>query len=327
MKRRDFLKSGALISLSQPLDHVVTKINPAHQIRVNSLNSSDTTTQLYLSNFKEKLKFMQITDLHFSDSNLDDPGFSDYSDRMNNAYKSVRHYKNNQETNTLDLFKGILNHAVKNEVELLMLTGDIFNYPSKPAVAKLIEVLKETNIPFYYTSGNHDWHYEGMLGPMEKLRKDWINQALSPMYGSLNPYYYSVEKKGINMIVIDNSTYQISEEQYNFFRQQRLTGKPMILFVHIPIYMPGLPVSTCGHPNWGESADGGHEIERRERWSATGNSTWTKRFVEELQHAENLLCVFTGHHHENRVTKHQDVYQIISLPAFRGYYRMIELSS
>src|SRR5690606_37810092 len=154
--------------------------------------------------------------------------------------------------------------------------GDIFNYPSKPAVQKLLNKLNETKIPFFYTTGNHDWHYEGMVGSIENLREQWIHKALKPMYRKVNPNYYQVEKKGINMLVIDNSTYQISEEQVNFFQKQKLKNMPMILFVHIPLYMPGLAVSTCGHPKWGASTDGGFEIERREKWSDTGNSNWTK---------------------------------------------------
>src|SRR5690606_40830779 len=118
--------------------------NNANQIRIKSINSSDLSTRLYLNNYKERLKIMQITDLHYSDSIIDEPGFTEYSSRMNNAYKQVRHYKTNQETNTFELFTELLNYAVANDVELLMLTGDIFNYPSKPAVQKLLNKLNET---------------------------------------------------------------------------------------------------------------------------------------------------------------------------------------
>ncbi len=325
MRRRDFLKSAALITISQPLEQAFAGSKNLNKVRVQSFNSNEIKTELFLSNYDQKLKIMQITDLHFSDSNLDEAGFNKYSDRMNNAYKKVKHYRSNQETNTLNQFVGLLDYAVKNKVELLMLTGDIFNYPSKPSVSKLLELLKETKIPFYYTTGNHDWHYEGMEGSLNNLRSQWINNALKPMYGTHNPLYYSVQNKGINMIVIDNSTYQISEDQFHFFQKEMGKGMPSILFVHIPLYMKGLPTSTCGHPDWGEKTDKNFEIERREKWSSSGNSIWTKRFLEEVYKTENLLAVFTGHHHENRVTHHDNLFQVFSLPAFQGYYRMIEI--
>lgn len=326
MKRRNFLKSSALISLVHPFNITNVSQHSCESIRIYSLNSSDLITKISISNYHGNLKIMQISDLHFSDSEIDELGFDMYSRRMNNAYKRVKHYASNEETTTIELFDEMLKQAIDQNVELLFLTGDIFNYPSKPAVALILEKLKMTNIPFYYTSGNHDWHYEGMEGSLEELREQWINHALKPLYGNKNPYFYATVKNGINMVVIDNSTYQVSKSQYEFFLKERRKELPIILFVHIPIYMTSLNVSSCGHPDWGALTDTNFEIERRVKWSENGNTIWTKNFVESVKSSTNLLCVFAGHHHENRVMYEQNIHQVVALPAFRGYSRIIEIS-
>lgn len=326
MKRRNFLKFGALISFVPPFNISNERQHSSEQNRVKLLNSSDLITKISISNYVGNFKIMQISDLHFSDSELDDVGYEMYSKRMNNAYQHVRHYARDEDTKTIDLFDGMLKQAIDQNVEIIFLTGDIFNYPSKPAVALVLEKLQQTKIPFYYTSGNHDWHYEGMEGTLGALREKWINEALKPMYGINNPYFYATVKNDINMVVIDNSNYQITEDQYEFFLKESKKGLPIILFVHIPIYMKGLSVSSCGHPEWGALSDKNYEIERREKWSVNGNTIWTKRFIDSIKSTSNLLCVFAGHHHENRVIFEHNIYQIISLPAYRGYSRIIEIS-
>ena len=77
--------------------------------------------------------------------------------------------------------------------------------------------MKETGIPYIFTAGNHDWHYEGMEGDLETLRDAWIEKRLLPFYQGNHPLMASYDVKGVRFLAIDNSTYQINKEQLEFF--------------------------------------------------------------------------------------------------------------
>ncbi len=104
--------------------------------------------------------------------------------------------------------------------------------------------------------------------------------------------------KGVRVLVIDNSTYEILAEQLAFFQEQAQTGLPLLLMMHIPIYMPGRGIGYgCGHPDWNGMNDRGYELERRERWPEGGHTDVTMQFREEVLNTPNLLAVFSGHVH------------------------------
>ncbi len=63
--------------------------------------------------------------------------------------------------------------------------------------------------------------------------------------------------------MIDNSTYQVNDEQVACYKQQIRKPEPVALFVHIPLYINSMRM-CCGHPEWGAATDKNFEIERRE---------------------------------------------------------------
>ncbi len=129
-----------------------------------------------------------------------------------------------------------------------MLTGDIVNNPSRSSKNFVYTALEDSGIEYLFISGNHDWHYEGMKGTADELRDKWANETLKPLYKGKNPLYYASVKAGINFVAIDNSTYQVSQQQLDFFKAELQKNKPTVLLCHIPIYtgLVGEKVSTCG---------------------------------------------------------------------------------
>jgi hypothetical protein len=69
----------------------------------------------------------------------------------------------------------------------LLLTGDIFSFPSQAAVEWAFQALDSTGIPWAYVAGNHDWHYEGMERSSYQLRNTWTTKHLYPMYQGNHP--------------------------------------------------------------------------------------------------------------------------------------------
>lgn len=269
--------------------------------------------------------------LFFSDTHLwltdgrEDP-FRQYSDRMAGAYNQTQHFSGKGSTHPQEAFETTLAYARDNAVELIILGGDIFSFPSEAAIDWAVARLEETGIPYVFTAGNHDWHYEGMPGSIAQLRATWSSKRLLPLYQGENPLMTFRDIRGIRFIILDNSTYEITAEQLDFFRTHTATGMPCFLAVHIPFYVPGRPVSFgCGHPEWGAATDRIHEIEKRERWPVHGHTPTTMAFHETVFNTSNLLGILAGHTHTSSIDVFREIPQVIAAPNATGAYIHLEL--
>ena len=141
-----------------------------------------------------------------------------------------------------------------------------------------------------------------MKGNLESLRDTWIEKRLMPLYQGNNPLMAVYDIKGIRFLAIDNSTYQIIEEQLVFLSAQIETGLPLVLLVHIPMYAPRKNISFgCGNPTWGAATDLSFELERRPKWPDSGHTQTTYDFYKKVFDAPNLMGIFAGHKHRNSI--------------------------
>ncbi|MBX3239207.1 MAG: metallophosphoesterase [Chitinophagaceae bacterium] len=289
-------------------------------------NTNAMQTLISMSGIDQTVKILQIADTHISCDNESDKPYEQYSARMNKAFIQPKHYKTGLPSATTDNFKELMELAVAEKVDMIALVGDIVNYPSATAVEFVRSAILKTGIPYIYTAGNHDWHYEGLPGSSETLRKEWCEKRLRPLYTSDNIGYSSNIVNGINMVAIDNSTYQVSKEQVTFYKQQMNRPEPLALFVHIPLYLSSMRM-CCGHPQWGAATDRGYETERREKWSAAGNLPSTMEFIQLVKATPRLAGVFAGHWHQYYSITEGNVKQLLALPGFNGQYRLIQFQS
>jgi hypothetical protein len=171
------------------------------------------------------------------------------------------------------------------------------SFPSLASVEHLRAELDKWDIPWFYVAGNHDWHFEGDSGSDMEQRERWIGRRLKPLYKGENPLMYSRMVKGVRMVMIDNSVYHVLPEQLEFWKREAAKGDPVALFMHIPLWLEGWGVTTCGDPTWGAATDPYWEIERRERWAERLMPS-TYEFREAVMNTPNLVGVFTGHRHK-----------------------------
>ena len=262
--------------------------------------------------------------LHLSDSHVSVPGDDDethvpYCHRMHNAYTQF---------DRLEAFVNLMDLAVESDVDLIALTGDQVNYPGPRAVKRLVEELERTGKPWVFTAGNHDWHYEGMEGSSHDLRCRW-RQELGPFYAGHDPHASSIEINGVRFLMIDNSTYQVDDQQLAFYQEQIALGVPIVLLVHIPLSVPTIRADRpgkplCGDPDWGAGTDRNWETERREQWSLSGNHASTEAFLSCVEETSNLVAVLCGHIHTSRVDRVNDVAnQYVTAPGFEQGHRLI----
>jgi DNA repair exonuclease SbcCD nuclease subunit len=328
MKRRSFFgkTTAALIGSGLSTSSYANTSNKGDKKPFNVCATIDQNKVFFYSEeINESIKVVHIADTHlFIDDERGLPYLA-FSQRMAKAYNETTHFQTGVKTNPEEAFEQALAYAKEVNADLITLVGDIFSFPSESAIEWVQSKLKETGIPYIYTAGNHDWHYEGMEGAMETLRDTWIEKRLLPLYQGNHPLMAAYDVKGLRFLAIDNSTYQINKEQLSFFKEQVASGIPLVLLVHIPMYAPGKKISFgCGNPNWGAATDPGFEIERRPKWPESGHTQTTFNFHREVFNASNLLGIFAGHIHRNSIEVIKGKPQIVSDDNANGAYLDID---
>ncbi len=328
MKRRSFFRktTSGLMGLGLTTTSCANTSNKGDKNPFRVCATIDQNkVSFYSEVISESIKVVHIADTHlFKDDERGIP-YQEYSGRMAKAYNETTHFQTGEKTNPEEAFEKALAFAKEVNADLITLIGDIFSFPSEAAIEWVQSKLKETGIPYIYTAGNHDWHYEGMEGPLETLRDTWIGKRLLPLYQGNHPLMSAYDVKGVRFLAIDNSTYQISEQQLVFFKEQVSSGVPLVLLVHIPMYAPGKRISFgCGNPNWGAAADRIFEIERRPKWPESGHTQTTFEFHREVFDAPNLLGIFVGHIHRNSIEIIKGKPQIVTDDNASGGYLDID---
>jgi predicted MPP superfamily phosphohydrolase len=330
MKRRNFINTALAGVAGVGLGSCVSyrSANPENPsiLRDATFSVDDNKITYYLKDISEPLKIIQISDTHlWMDDHRGEP-FTKYSARMARAYNRTRHFRSGEPTTPVEGFEEVLKHAVEQEVDLFAMTGDIFSFPSEAAVEWVIGKMKESGLNYLYTTGNHDWHYEGMEGRIYDLRETWINERLSGLYHGKDPLKAAYNVKDITILSIDTSTYEIMPDQLEFFSEHVESRKPLILMMHIPMYAPGRTRGYgVGNPDWGAETDRNYELEGRERWPVEGHTKVTMEFHKQVFTAPNLLGIFAGHTHRQTVDLVKGIPQFVAAPNATGAYLEIDI--
>ena len=243
------------------------------------------TLRMPIAGLKEPVKFFVIGDTHFNFHDSRDDAYADNYKRMSRVPTAK------------DVLAKTMKRARDAKADMVLLVGDIISFPSLANVDHLRAELDRCGLPWLYVAGNHDWHFEGDSGSDFEQRARWIERRLKPLYQGENPLMYSRMVKGVRMVMIDNSVYHVTPEQLAFWKQEAAKGDPVALFMHIPFWLDGWNITTCGHPDWGAATDPYWQIERRERWAERLMPS-TYEFREAVIDTPNLVGVFTGHKHK-----------------------------
>ena len=216
------------------------------------------------------------------------------------------------------IFRQTMERVAASDVDLIALTGDIINFPTRSSIDYVAEVLHGVEMPCLFTSGNHDWLLPGVEDEDGLLREAWWDR-LEPLHKG-SPSHCSREVGGIEFVCVDNSTFRVNEEQLAFV--QACLGKqlPTVLLYHIPISLPTLrddSIRSVGDnlmadPDWHPEVDW---------WDPQA----TEAFVETLARAENLVATFCGHIHiPHADSLSRTAVQYVGAPGYGGFGRMAE---
>lgn len=291
-----------------------------------SFSLDGTRLRFFHPSIRQRESFLMLADTHlFRDDPRGEP-FRTYSNRMARAYNRTRHFLTGEETQPEACFRASLDHAVQKGFSKLALVGDILSFPSEAGVEWTMQQLAAAGIPHVYTAGNHDWHYEGMEGSSADLRRDWCRNRLAPLYKGTHPLMHLEPMGDVDMLLIDNSTYEILPEQLDFFRERERKGRPMLLLLHIPLYVPGRPLGFgCGHPDWKAENDRSWQLERRQPWRSDGHSRTTMAFHRAVFRSDHVMGILAGHIHSPSVDVIDGIPQIVTEANARGAHLEVEL--
>ena len=243
------------------------------------------TLRMPVAGLKQPVNFLVVGDTHFNFHDGRDDAHADNYKRMA------------RNPTPGDVLAKAMKRAKESQTDIVLLVGDIISFPTLANIDHLRAELDRCGLPWLYVAGNHDWHFEGDSGSDIEQRARWAESRLKPFYQGENPIMYSRVVKGVRMVMIDNSVYHVLPEQLAFWKQEAAKGDPIALFMHIPLWLEGWNITTCGHPDWGAATDPYWEIERRERWAEKLMPS-TYAFREAVINTPNLVGVFTGHKHK-----------------------------
>ena len=271
------------------------------------------------------LKAMLMGDVHMGIIDERDPDkmetFTGHGERFHD-----RHDNNDATGNTIPqetAFVHMLNVARQERVDLLALVGDLVDFPAIASIEYAARHIAESGIPSVYTSGNHDWLFFDEEATAAVRREFW--PRLDPLTGG-EPAFSRHEIGGMLFVTVDNSTYQVEEDQLESMRQALAEDVPTVLLIHIPISLPTLRPAVL--KMWGSPimmADPDWVLEQRTENSVGENTPTTLEFVRLVSQAENLVAVLAGHCHIPHIDAISPwAAQYLAPPGYAGQYRLFE---
>jgi len=270
-----------------------------------------------------RIRLLHITDSHISLVN-EVPA---RSGRMYSAFVRTKHRDTKAQTTPQDEFERLLQITQSRQIDLVVLGGDIMNFPSNQTVAWVMEQLRLSGTDFIFTSGNHDWLLEGQRSApsYDAARFEELSSTFRPFYehsltsggscyAALGQWsrpgagimYGCAVVKGLLLVFVDNSNFQVDEDQLEFLRLQLASverSTPVALVLHIPFLLPGLslpPKETCAHPQWGSATDQLWQLEGRPKWPESNSPTTLefKNLVQDHAYPQGqIVAVLSGHAH------------------------------
>jgi len=194
---------------------------------------------------------------------------------------------------------GFIKEYVKKTGYPIVNTGDLLDFITPENLRLARELAESTDMLF--VAGNHEYwhcpnnrfHYDDVYETYEKK-----NESLSLVSEALGTdvRFFHREIRGVNLVGIDDTDYCIDEAIFEKLKAVEAQGKPIALFMHIPLYSPHLgkeaKYSLNAPQYYFENCDPVDVWERKpdER---------TVAICEYIRNAPLIKCVISGHTHQN----------------------------
>ena len=253
--------------------------------------------------------FLYLTDTHMI---IQDE--SDTHQMTDNAIPRLAEFKNKEGVSSAAQFPFWIKYANQNNLDAVLMGGDIIDYPSEPNISYFAEQISSLNVPYIYTLGNHDWTY-----PWDYMTESG-KATYIPMlkeFTSQNNAIHTLEFDEFIIVALDNSTTQFDPECLTPFKDILSGQKPVIVMFHVPV----LTQSVLSRAK---------ELRGEDKRIVLGGGNWGGIYPNEVsQEIMNLLVadnspvelVLAGHVHfydKDIVDGPDPVFQVVGDAGYNG---------
>ncbi len=182
----------------------------------------------------------------------------------------------------------------------LINTGDMLDFITPQNLLIAREFVKDTNMMM--SAGNHEyWNC-----PNNRFHYDDIQQTHSERENTLDKVekvlgidvrFSCREINGVNMVCIDDSNYNITQDIFEKLKNVEAQGKPILLFMHIPLYSKHIKINhefPLNAPK--QYFKDCRPLTAQERTS----NELTCQICDYICRSPLIKCVFSGHMHYNK---------------------------
>lgn len=181
---------------------------------------------IVLPGIKGEYRFLFVTDSHVVVMDgSENPKESSYGAERLNLFRTDGKSAAGQ-------FTGWMDYAARQELDGVLLGGDIVDFPSQANLGFLKGQLEGLKCPYLYTPGNHDWTYPWEY-LTEKGKQEYL-PLLAP-YTRGNTDLNVLDYGEFLIAAADNSSGQFTEAAARGLADVCGRGKPVILLIHVPV--------------------------------------------------------------------------------------------
>ena len=278
-----------------------------------STSFSVNEKSLYVSGLTKDYTFLYLSDTHMI--KLD----GNESDQITeNALPRMQLFVDNKGVTSADRFPKWIDFANEREVDMMLLGGDMIDFPSDANLNILKENLFKLKMPYVYTLGNHDWTY-----PWDYMTANG-RETYRPLFDTFtnnSPAASITEYEELVILSVDNSSNQIDPEALTVVDEALSLKKPVIVIAHVPFSTDSLlekaktvwnsPVSIGMADKGGIFPDAN-----------------TLAFQEKILADDSpVFCVLSGHvHFVDESTLNDSVTQIVGGAGYNGEGVLLHIS-
>lgn len=170
--------------------------------------------------------------LFLTDTHMIIPSKDDTQQMIDNAAPRIEEFKNAEGVSSSDQFPYWISYANKNNLDGVLLGGDIIDYPSESNISFFKEQMSDLKVPYLYTLGNHDWTY-----PWDYMTESGKATYIPMLYDftTVNSSIHTLEFDEFTIVALDNSTTQFHPDLMEEFKTLMRGDKPLIVMFHVPV--------------------------------------------------------------------------------------------
>ena len=174
---------------------------------------------------RQAKRFLQISDAHIAKTYPDD------SEAEQTEVTESEKRWNDDGVSALETFHKLIRLVRKEAPDAVLMAGDMIDYYTESNVKCLKELLEDFPTEYLYVCGNHEHGSYSLTLP----DVDTMYSRLAPLMRNAVSFYVR-DFEGFRIVCLDNSAFDITDEQLEKMKAVMAEGVPILLVMHIPFW-------------------------------------------------------------------------------------------